>query len=195
MKRKRGTVAVLVGLAMLVSTSAPTVALAASPARGEDASPAVAGSHISGTVTYQNGSPAAQTPVDLLDGPQDNASAQKVITGSDGEFSFAVGPGQYWLVAYTPQQVLVWYGPAGFVPDQGSSTPIRVTTADVIGIGMVIPNIHAISGRIVTAAGRAVAATVQTYVKGALVSSVYTDSTGRYKIPSLPGTYELYISP
>jgi hypothetical protein len=90
------------------------------------------GHYIKGTVTGTGGTPLASIYV----GAGSSGYSGTTWTASDGTYSVAVAPGTYTVQFNDPSGTYFsgLYSSGGFTLDQGSATPVTVTTSDRTGI-------------------------------------------------------------
>ena len=148
---------------------------------------------VTGTVYGAGGAPLAEIWVSGWDSATDWSGWTR--TDADGRYELPLYVGSYTISFEDDSDTYLggYYSPEGWVPDEGSATPVVVTTGDVDGIDIVLPVALHISGTVTGAGGVAVSdGWVGTYdPAGDGGSWTSTNADGSYSLSVGPGSYTI----
>lgn len=137
--------------------------------------------HLTGHVTFADGSPAAGAWVNsqVVGG----ATGSGVTADGDGAFSLTVAPGSYSLIVPGG-----FYGAEGFAYRSGAIEPLVVGDEDR-DVDVVLPDGHTLSGKVTAGPGPLANGEVDIYLDGWPAASTTTAVDGTWSIVLPPGAY------
>jgi protocatechuate 3,4-dioxygenase beta subunit len=145
------------------------------------------GYSISGTVTGPGGTPLANIEVDANSSGYWNYD----LTASDGTYSVDVPSGTYTVSFYDGSGTYLsgYYSSGGFVLDQGSATPVPVSSSDVTGINVQLGIGHYVKGTVAGPGGTPLEGIRVRVYSSSYYGYSWTASDGTYSVAVPSGTY------
>jgi hypothetical protein len=147
---------------------------------------------IKGKVTVSGGIPLGGVSVTAL--AMDGLAAASTTTGVDGSYALSIVSGTY-VVYFDPNDGIHgngYWSTTGFRYLQGQASPTTVTSSDVTGRNVALPNAAAITGTVTDGTRPLENVMVQASSSdGTDVETVWTDTNGSYVIPVGPGKYTI----